>query len=292
MASACLQQRTPAWHAARRGKLTASNIGAAVGMCPWTSRQQAFNRAMGIDRFQGKAFNAALGREQLPPHALHRILCGAGNDATRWGTAHESDGILAYSAHTGNLVDNTGLHVHPTHSWLAGSPDGLVGTEGLIEVKCPYYRKRDGTRVHKEIPAYYYLQMNLCLEATERQWCDFISWTPEGYAIYRVTRDKELHEMLMPHYLKFFAAMQRMAKTPPAMSTEEKEAITSCVTESMATHVNYNFWSGVDVHDTPPSPERDDGEPSPKRQKVPVADEGCDGASSSTCTPSTGTAGD
>lgn len=57
MASASLQQRTPAWHAARKGKLTASNIGAAVGLCPWTSRQTAFNRAMGLERFMGKAPN-------------------------------------------------------------------------------------------------------------------------------------------------------------------------------------------------------------------------------------------
>ena len=101
MASANLQQRTPAWHAARKGKLTASNLGSALGLCPWTSRQQAYNRAMGLERF-------------------------VGNDATRWGTNNEANGILAYSAHTGNVVENTGLHVHPHTSWLAGSPDGLI----------------------------------------------------------------------------------------------------------------------------------------------------------------------
>ena len=120
-----------------------------------------------------------------------------------------------YSAHTGNVVDNTGLHVHPYISWLAGSPDGLIGTTGLLEVKCPYWRKRDGTRIHSEIPAHFYLQMNLCLECTGREWCDFISWAPEGYKIYRITRDTELHEILLPYYLKFFAAMQRQASNPP-----------------------------------------------------------------------------
>ena len=139
MASASIQQRTPAWHAARRGKLTASNVGAAIGLCPWTTRVVAFNRAMGVDHF-------------------------VGNDATRWGTHNEANGILAYSAHTGNMVQNTGLHVHPHTPWLAGSPDGLIGTEGLIEVKCPYWRKKDGTKVHKVVPAHYYLQINLCME--------------------------------------------------------------------------------------------------------------------------------
>ena len=139
MATVSMQQRTPQWHAARRGKLTASNVGAALGLCPWTSRQQAYNRAMGLERFQG-------------------------NDATRWGTDNEANGVLAYSAHTGNVVDATGLHVHPTTSWLAGSPDGLIGEAGLLEVKCPYWRKKDGTRVHQTVPAHYYMQMlgHLC----------------------------------------------------------------------------------------------------------------------------------
>jgi putative phage-type endonuclease len=232
MACASLQQRTPAWHAARRGKLTASNVGAALGLCPWTTRQQAFNRAMGLERF-------------------------VGNDATRWGVANEPNGILAYSAHTGNVVDNTGLHVHKATSWLAGSPDGLVGTEGMLEVKCPFWRKKDGTRVHKEVPSHYYLQINLCLEAAEREWCDFISWSPEGYAIYRITRDNDLHEFLMPHYLKFFAAMQRMATSPPVLGADEKKSLTEAVEASMAQHIDYKFWRNVDASVAPPSPPHD-----------------------------------
>lgn len=250
MASASLQQRTPAWHAARKGKLTASNLGSALGLCPWTTRQQAYNRAMGLERF-------------------------VGNDATRWGTNNEANGILAYSAHTGNVVENTGLHVHPHTSWLAGSPDGLIGTEGMLEVKCPYWTKKDGSRIHKEVPSHYYLQINLCLECSDRQWCDFISWTPEGYKIYRVMRDKELHEALMPHYLKFFAAMQRMAQAPPVLSPEEKTFIETAVAESMQRCVLYHFWDKVDVADTPPaSEEHDDTLMSLKRSHSYTAEEG------------------
>lgn len=263
---ASLQQRTPAWHAARKGKLTASNIGAAIGLCPWTSRQQAFQRATGRDKFNGERFNKATGRDKAKVNTFRRILCGAGNDATRHGTTHESDGILAYTAHTGNLVDNTGLHVHPGATWLAGSPDGLIGTEGLLEVKCPYYFKKDGTRVHKEIPPHYYMQMNLCMEATNRAWCDYISWAPEGYAIYRVTRDRELHEMLMPHYLKFFAAIQREAVAAPPQSAADKEFIRESVRASMDKHISYNYWKNVDTTDTPPEPDEIE-EPPPKRRR-------------------------
>lgn len=269
MATASLQQRTPAWHAARKGKLTASNVGAALGLCPWTTRVQAFNRAMGVERFVGKEFADALGR--LPPSAnpFLRAICGAGNDATRWGTQNEPNGILAYSAHTGNVVQNTGLHVHPHTTWLAGSPDGLIGTKGMLEVKCPYWRKKDGTKLHKEIPAHYYLQINLCMECAERDWCDFISWSTDGYKIYRITRDKELHELLMPQYLTFFAAMQRMAKAPPVLTADEKCEIDRVVQASMSTHINYHFWEKADLVQSPPSPEpEEEEEPAPKRVKI------------------------
>ena len=115
-----LEQRTPEWYEARRGKLTASNVGAALGQVSYTSRAEAYRRALGTDTFTG-------------------------NDATRWGVLHEADGILAYTKLTGADVTATGLHTHEKFPWLAGSPDGLVGEEGLIEVKCPYYYRRDGS---------------------------------------------------------------------------------------------------------------------------------------------------
>ena len=241
-------QRTPAWHAARKGKLTASNIGAAMGLCSWTSRQQAFNRAMGTDPF-------------------------VGNDATRWGVSNESNGILAYIAHTGNTVNATGVHVHANNTWLAGSPDGLIGEEGLLEVKCPYYLYSKGGNlrgVHKEVPSYYYLQMQLCLECTNRKWCDYVCWTPEEYCVYRVTRDENLHELMLPHYLKFFGAMSRNASAPPALSSDEKLLITGMVASSMLCHCDYSFWANVDPTAQCPSPldtDSEDDEPLKKRVK-------------------------
>ena len=209
-----LQQGSPEWLEARKGKLTASNVGAALGLCSWTSRKVAYERAMGTDTFEG-------------------------NEATRWGTSNEANAIAAYSQHTGNLVEPTGLHVHESTPWLAGSPDGLVGTEGIVEAKCPYWSKTP----HQSIPLYYYLQINLCLECTNREWCDFISWTPGAYKVIRVTRDRDLHDVLRStHYIQFYRAMCD-GEGPPKFAKGEKEMIREMVEESRAVHMDDGLWN-------------------------------------------------
>ena len=226
MTTATLQQGSPEWHAARKGKLTASNVGAALGLCSWTSRKVAYERAMGTDTFEG-------------------------NDATRWGTANEPNALLAYSAHTGNLVEPTGLHVHESTPWLAGSPDGLIGTEGMVEAKCPYWSKTP----HQTIPLYYYLQINLCLECADREWCDFISWKPGAYKVIRVTRDRDLHGVLAStHYAQFYRAMCD-GDGPPKFAKGEKEMIREMVEESRNAHMDTGFWDRVETRALPPTPD-------------------------------------
>ena len=216
-----LPQGSPEWLEARKGKLTASNVGAALGLCSWTSRKVAYARAMGTDTFEG-------------------------NEATRWGSANESNALAAYSAHTGDLVEPTGLHVHEHAPWLAGSPDGLVGTEGMVEAKCPYWNKTP----HQTIPVYYYLQINLCLECANREWCDFISWTPSAYKVIRVTRDRALHESLLLHYQKFFDAMCTGDGPPPVRKGEIQE-IRETVEESRAVHMDVGLWNWFEPGQVP-----------------------------------------
>ena len=226
-------------------RLTASNAGAALGLCSFVNRQQAFNRAMGVERMLNKELSDAIGCTRVtqghPLYTFYRVMGKAGSDAPRWGMKHESDGVHAYTIHTGHAVQKAGLLVHPTCSWLAGSPDGLVGTKGLLEVKCPFRFKRDGTRVHETISAAHYIQMHLCLQISGREWCDFVSWTPEAHAIYRVTRDPDLHEAMMLHYERFYAAMRTAQVGPPALSRHEQHDIEERVKQSMAAHVIVNY---------------------------------------------------
>ena len=254
-----LQQRTPAWHVARRGKLTASNLGAALGQVSYVSRAAAYRRAMGVERFQG-------------------------NDATQYGNDNEANGVMAYQTLTGNLVQATGLHIHPHHDWLAGSPDGFVGTEGMIEVKCPFYFRKGG-RLHKTVPPHYYMQVNALLEITGRQWCDYVCWAPEGMVVYRVTRDPQVFDFLLTYYGQFYAAMQAQASNPPPLNRDERDKIEYELGEAIDRSVDCTFWDSVAMGDPLPSSDPLDEEdeddaalpPPAKRMRlsgVPTGDEG------------------
>ena len=185
------RQGTPAWFDARRGKLTASNFGAAAGVCPWVSRNKALRIAIGQEEWKGDL------------------------RACIWGTKNEKNAVKDYMIRTGNVVTHKGLFTHPDYPWLGGSPDGLVGTEGIIEVKCPFVNQRP----HLKIPYHYYCQVNGLMEIMDREWCDFVSWTVHGMKIYRVYRDKELFDYLMERYGRFSACMKRGVADLPLVAT-------------------------------------------------------------------------
>ena len=170
-----------------------------------------------------------------------------------------------------NVVNATGLHTHPTIPWLAGSPDGFIGEEGLIEVKCPYYHKKDGSsRIHKHIPVYYYMQMNALMEITGRAWCDYVCWTPEGYAIFRVKRDSETFEYLMNYFTVIYAAVQNLMAEPPPLAKPERDKIKARIEQAMERNVDMTCWQ-AHIVTAPPATEDSDGTadedevPSPKR---------------------------
>ena len=93
-------------------------------------------------------------------------------------------------------------------------------------------------RVSTRSPLYYYLQINLCLECADREWCDFISWTPGAYKVIRVTRDRDLHGVLAStHYAQFYRAMCD-GDGPPKFAKGEKEMIREMVEESRNAHMD------------------------------------------------------
>lgn len=122
--------------------------------------------------------------------------------ALRWGETYETDARLAYETVTGNSVDLCGFI-----EWskiFGGSPDGLVGDDGIIEIKCPYstanhvkYLLLENQYELNGLKPEYYTQIQGNLLAAGREWCDFISYDPRcvqaefALKILRVNRDEE-----------------------------------------------------------------------------------------------------
>jgi hypothetical protein len=117
--------------------------------------------------------------------------------AVAWGTTNESKAIQLYEATESIVVLKAELFVSLENGILAASPDGLVGNDGLLEVKCPYVERytlpsevverrsfglcrteKDGVTTYTLRPSSkYYLQVIMQLHITGRCWCDFVVWT-------------------------------------------------------------------------------------------------------------------
>lgn len=101
-----------------------------------------------------------------------------GNDATEWGNQHEADALLRYEQ--AEFVSVTDRQKQAVNGWMSCSPDGYVGSDGLVEAKCPFT-----TKVHmgylldpNELRNQYEDQCQFQLMLTGRKWCDLISYDP------------------------------------------------------------------------------------------------------------------
>lgn len=105
------------------------------------------------------------------------------NYATAWGHENEPIAKRYYTARTGNEVIESKLLISENIEGLTGSPDGLVGDEGMIEIKCPFVGSNhlnfffNEETFETENNDYYY-QMQCYLLLSGRKWCDFISFDP------------------------------------------------------------------------------------------------------------------
>lgn len=103
---------------------------------------------------------------------------GFTNSAMQWGTDNEPLARAEYEVRKGVFVDQVGFIKHPTIEWSGTSPDGLVGDDGLIEIKCPNTATHIDTLLSGNIPSQYEKQMIWQCCCTGRVWCDFVSFDP------------------------------------------------------------------------------------------------------------------
>ena len=118
------------------------------------------------------------------------------NAAMEWGTATEPQARVAYEVASFNFVDQVPFIDHPTIDWFGCSPDGLVGSDGLIEIKCPNSATHWSYVKEGKPPQKYIIQMQAQMSVTGAKWCDFVSFDPRmpersKLLIINVPRDPE-----------------------------------------------------------------------------------------------------
>ena len=150
-------QRTPAWHAFRHGRLTASVAAGALGRSPWASPKKAYRMILGTE-----------------PHVSDYYM--------DHGRAMEPVARAQYEQDTGNVVMETGFWERSDAPWLGASPDGLVGSDGCLEIKV-------SRKTYADLPDHWRVQAQVQLLCTGREWCDVYHWFDGTRGLWRVGTD-------------------------------------------------------------------------------------------------------
>ena len=134
------------------------------------------------------------------------------NAAMQHGTDTEPLARAAYEALKDVLVDEVGFVPHPTIEMAGASPDGMVGEDGLIEIKCPNTATHIDTLLSQTVPGKYNTQMQFQMACTGRKWCDFVSFDnrlPEMFQLFvtRVPRDEVFIRLIESEIVQFIAEL-------------------------------------------------------------------------------------
>ena len=187
------------WHEAKHERITSSNFGMICNMKESTKPENAIKSLLGYSTFSS-AF-------------------------TEWGISHEPAARKKYELVTGKKVVQCGLVVHPKYPHLGASPDGLVNSDGVLEIKCPASQKwknlspldcctdskfycyvNDKGDVTLKHSHKYFFQVQGQLALTSRKWCDFVIWTLKGISIERINFDQTFWLQMVQKLDKFYTS--------------------------------------------------------------------------------------
>jgi len=158
-----IQQGSPEWFAIRCGKVTASRMSdlMAKARTPGEGVRANYMAQIMLERMTGvpgKTYSNATMEE---------------------GSQWEPKARAAYTFMTGFEVTQAAFVDHPDIPLTGCSPDGLVGKDGVLEIKCPFPNTHFTTLVTGEVPDKYMKQMQWALACTGRAWCDYVSYNDD-----------------------------------------------------------------------------------------------------------------
>jgi putative phage-type endonuclease len=192
-----MEQRSEEWFKARVGVITGSRVGSILGVNPFATREDVMREMV---------------REHLGAEKEFQ-----GNAATNHGERMEPVALAYYEKTQMQTVEQTGLVKHDLYDWLGASPDGLIGLNGGLEIKCPYWAKKPYSVYEK--PGYY-AQVQHVMEVCDLDWMDFFVYISEDcFTVERVARDIDWFATNLPkleafrsEYLEVIGDGERSAK--------------------------------------------------------------------------------
>lgn len=213
------EQGSPEWKQARYGWVGASQVADVLA------------------KLKGGKGEAAV-RRNLKARVVAERLTGSPyqddyiSKEMQWGMDNEASARAEYECRAGCFVERTGFIVHPEIDYTGASPDGLVGGEGLLELKCPNTATHIGYILADIVPAEYQPQMLWQMACTCRQWCDFVSFDPRLPAhlqlfIKRFPRDDKRIAEMEREVVKFLAevddVLARLPKAPDSLEITDAD---------------------------------------------------------------------
>jgi len=191
-----MEQGTDEWFAIRIGKVTASRVADVIAKTKsgYSASRDNYMAQLVCERLTGQKGESFT------------------NAAMQHGTETEPLARLAYEVSQNVLVDQVGFVPHPTIKMAGASPDGLVGDDGLLEIKCPNTATHIETLLSESVPTKYYTQMQFQMACTGRQWCDFVSFdnrlpTELQLFVKRVPRDSMYIRLMEDEIVQFITEL-------------------------------------------------------------------------------------
>jgi putative phage-type endonuclease len=187
-----IKQGSAEWFGVRLGRVTASRVADVIAKTKsgYSASRATYMSELIVERLTGKRVDSFV------------------SSAMMWGTNTEPMARAAFESLTGELVQEVGFVPHHSIPMAGASPDGFVGLDGLIEIKCPNTATHIETLLSKEVAPKYVTQMQWQMACAVAEHCDFVSYDPrmpEGMQLFkkRVFRDDEVIAELEKEVSKF-----------------------------------------------------------------------------------------
>jgi YqaJ-like viral recombinase domain len=219
-----LEQGSPEWLEARVGVITASRAGDVIAMKKrgdGEKQERANYRAELIcERLTGQPY----------PHYVSIEM--------QWGLDQEPFARAAYELQRGLIVDTVGFVLHPGIPGFGCSPDGFVGDDGLIQIKCPTTATHINWLRAGTVPVEHCPQMLAEMSCTGRIWCDFVSFDPRlpdhlQLFVVRYHRDEQFIRSMEREVVHFRGEIESVLASLPEKPSKIAEVLDWPNTEEM-----------------------------------------------------------